>query len=251
MSAHNDVADIIESLREIAHERRPTDSLLQEFLGEYFSDVPSDDADSRRRNAAYAAAVAHLELGRVRSMGETLVSVLSPDLDRDGWETERTILMSVTDDVPFLVDTVRMVLDRYGLGIHLLVHPMLTVLRNDRDELTDVAASDGTVEAWTLIELDRCPTSERQRLEADVRAAIDDVQSIVRDFTPMRQRLIDVAVDNPLVQWLADANFVFLGSVIYERSADGLRPRPGSQLGQYRTGRLDADRVDPPMQDGD
>jgi glutamate dehydrogenase len=251
MSAHNDVADIIENLRAIARERRPTDSLLQDFLGVYFSDVPSDDADVRRRHAAYAAAVAHLELGRVRPVGETLVSVLSPDLDRDGWETERTILMFVTDDVPFLVDTVRMVLDRYGLGIHLLVHPMLTVCRNDRHELIDVDASDGTIEAWTLIELDRCPASQRQSLEADVRDAIHDVQSIVRDFAPMRQRLIDVGADNALLRWLADANFVFLGSVIYERTGNGLRLRPDSLLGQYSTGRLDGERIDPPMHDGD
>ena len=84
--------------------------------------------------------------------------MLSPDLERDGWETERTILMFVTDDVPFLVDSVRMVLDRYQLGIHLLIHPMLNVDRNDRHELVDVDAADGRVEAWTLIELDRCPT---------------------------------------------------------------------------------------------
>jgi glutamate dehydrogenase len=164
MSAHNDVAAIIDSLREIARERRPSDRLLQTFLGLYYRDIPSDDADGRRLNAAYAAAVAHLQLGRERRVGETLVQVLSPDLERDGWETERTILMFVTDDVPFLVDSVRMVLDRYQLGIHLMIHPMLRVERNDRHELVDVDAADGRVEAWTLIELDRCPPGSRQRL---------------------------------------------------------------------------------------
>ncbi len=169
MSAHNDVAAIIDSLREIAGERRPSDRLLQTFLGVYYRDIPSDDADGRRLNAAYAAAVAHLHLGRERRAGETLVQVLSPDLERDGWETERTILMFVTDDVPFLVDSVRMVLDRYQLGIHLMIHPMLRVERNDRHELVDVDAADGRVEAWTLIELDRCPSEFRERLEVDVR----------------------------------------------------------------------------------
>ena len=138
MSAHNDVAAIIDSLREIAAERRPSDRLLQTFLGLYYRDIPSDDADGRRLNAVYAAAVAHLQLGRERRVGETLVQVLSPDLERDGWETERTILMFVTDDVQFLVDSVRMVLDRYQLDIHLMIHPMLRVERNDRHELVDV-----------------------------------------------------------------------------------------------------------------
>ena len=250
MSAHNDVADIIDDLRAIALTRRPTDAVLQSFLGVYYRDVPSDDADSRRLNAAYAAAVAHLHLGRVRRFGETLVEVLSPDLERDWWETERTILMFVTDDVPFLVDTVRMVLDGHRLGIHLLVHPMLTVARNDRHELTDVDAPDGRVEAWTLIELDRCPSDQRQQLEAEVRAAIVDVQSVVHDFSPMHDRLRDVAGDDPLLAWLTDQNFVFLGSAIYDSSPDGLRLRPESLLGEYRSGRLDAGRLDPPAHEG-
>jgi glutamate dehydrogenase len=251
MSAHNDVADIIVRLREIAAERRTNDSLLQSFLGVYYRDVPSDDADSRRLNAAYAAALAHLQLGRVRRVGETLVDVLSPDLERDGWETERTILMFVTDDVPFLVDSVRMVLDRFRLGIHLLVHPMLTVRRNDRHELVDVEAAEGRVEAWTLIELDRCPPGLRDRLEAEVRAAIDDVQSVVGDFAAMQERLGTIGADDALLQWLARENFIFLGSAIYDRSTDGLVVRPGSLLGQYRSGRLDAGHVDPPPHHGD
>lgn len=251
MSAHNDVADVIDGLRRIARERRPADDLLQEFLGVYYRDVPSDDTDSRRLNAAYASALAHLQLGRTRRVGETLVSVLSPDLERDGWETERTILMFVTDDVPFLVDTVRMVLDRSRLGIHLLVHPMLTVVRNDRHELVDVDAPQGLVEAWTLIELDRCPPDRRAQLEADVRSAIDDVQSVVRDFSPMRDRLIEVGGDNPLLRWLADENYVFLGSAVYDLSPEGLRPRTDSLLGEYRSGGLDAERIDPPAHESD
>ena len=250
MSAHNDVAEIIESLRTIAGERRPTDGLLQEFLGVYYSDVPSDDADARRLNAAYAAAVAHLELGRTRRRDQTLVQVLSPDLERDGWETDRTILMFVTDDAPLLVDTVRMVLDEYRLGIHLLVHPMLSVRRNDRHELTAVDAADGRVEAWTLIELDRCVPEDRMRLEADVRAAIDDVQSVVRDFAPMRERLRNVDVDDPLLRWLADDNFIFLGSAIYDRAPDGLRVQPDSLLGECRSGRFDPEWIDPPPHPG-
>ncbi len=251
MSAHNDVADIIDDLRRIAGARRPDDLLLQTFLSVYYHDIPNEDADSRRLNAAYAAAVAHLHLGRVRRSGETLVEVLSPDLERDGWETERTILMFVTDDGPFLVDTVRMVLDSHGLGIHLLVHPMLTVARNELHELTDVDASDGRVEAWTLIELDRCPSDHRERLEREVRAAIDDVQSVVRDFAAMRNRLGEVGGDDALLAWLANQNFVFLGSAVYDSSPDGWCVRPDSLLGGYRSGRLDPERLDPPAHDGE
>jgi glutamate dehydrogenase len=77
-------------------------------------------------------------------------------------EAGSAVLLFVTDDIPFLVDTVRMVLDRRSLGIELLVHPMLSIVRNRNDELVEViergaARPLGTqVEAWTQIRLNGC-----------------------------------------------------------------------------------------------
>ena len=251
MSAHNDVADIIDRLQALAHERRPDDTLLTSFIAEYFADVPGDEAGGRRLELAYAAAVAHMHLGRVRQRGETLVQLLSPDFERDGWESERSVLMFVTDDAPFLVDSVRMVLDQHELGIHLLVHPMLHVRRDDRRVIVDAAAPEGVVEAWTLIEMDRCRDELRLSLEDEVRDAIENVQQAVTDFAPMQERLRNVAGNDPLLVWLADENFVFLGAATYRRSDTGLVVEPGSLLGEYRTGRLDPDRIDPPPFEGD
>ncbi len=250
MSAHNDVADIIDRLQAMAAERRPHDALLASFIGEYFRELPND-AGGRRLELAYAAAVAHLHLGRVRQRGETLVQVLSPELERDGWESERSVIMFVTDDAPFLVDSVRMVLDRNELGIHLLVHPMLHVRRDDRRVIVDATAADGPIEAWTLIEIDRCRPEARAHLEDEIRIAIESVQRAVTDFGPMQERLRSVAADDPLLMWLADENFVFLGAVTYRHSESGLVVDADSLLGEYRSRQLDPDRIDPPSFGGD
>jgi len=261
MNAHNDVIDTFGRLRQLARERRPNDPLIPAFLGEYYREVPPEDADGRDLDDAYAAACAHLQLGRRRAAGQTLVEVLSPDVDRDGWETDRTHLMFVTDDVPFLVDTVRMVLDQHGLGIHLLVHPMLLVERDQQDRivsigraagrgLLDVEEDSGRVEAWTQIELDRCPPEDCDQLEADVLAAIEGVRRVVGDFPQMRERLLDVSGGNPLLDWLADENFVFLGAVTYRRNGEQLDVVAGSELGEFRAGRMDPNDVDPPSAGG-
>ena len=168
MSTHTEVAETLAALAEMAHKRRPDDHVLAEFLVRYYRELPDEDADDRRLDDAYAAAVTHLILGRVRAPGEVLVRVLSPKADRDGWRTERSVLMFVTDDMPFLVDTVRMVLDRYDLGYPPAGPPDAAdraqrgargdrILRRDRGR-AGRGAGDATpmVEAWTLVELDRC-----------------------------------------------------------------------------------------------
>ena len=49
------------------------------------------------------------------------------------------MLLTVTDDMPFLVDTMRMVLERRGIGVHLLVHPVLRAVRDEEHRIVDVA----------------------------------------------------------------------------------------------------------------
>ena len=262
---HTYVAETLDKLAAMARERRPDDEVLGEFLLRYYRELPDEDADDRRLAEAYAGAVTHLTLGRVRAPGEVLVRVLSPKADRDGWRTERSVLMFVCDDSPFLVDTVRMVLDRRDLGIHLLVYPMLSFVRGADHEIIRFADSDadgheGTrsgVEAWVLIELDRCTREQARQLEDDVRTAIDDVLRVVSDFEEMRERMRSLANEDALLQWLGDQHFVLLGAATFNRllDADGtptLELQPGTELGEYRTeARLDASDPTTPSKAGD
>ena len=168
------VAEALGRLCEMAAIRQPDDPLLVRFLPLYYSELPEDDVDDRKLDDVYAVAVAHLALGRERRPGETVVRVLSPERERDGWQSPHSVLLVVTDDMPFLVDTMRMVLERRGLGIHLLVHPMLTVERDADHRLVDISPDDDPgpgrrVEAWTQIEIDRIDgDGARARSEADV-----------------------------------------------------------------------------------
>jgi glutamate dehydrogenase len=255
MAAHNGVADIVAEIQQIARDRRPHDELLHSFLGRYYRELP-EDANDRRADVAYAAAVAHLDLGAQRRVGEARVRVLSPDYERDGWHSDRSLLLFVTDDMPFLVDTVRMVLDRHELGIHLLVHPMLRVERDEERRIVSVGRSGPDehedIEAWTQIELDRCVPTMRAQVEEDVRAAIGSVQRVVEDFPAMSGRMSGLADGDALIEWLAGQHFVFQGAASYTRTDDGLTFRPGTELGQFREGGdLDPRVVDPPSLEGD
>ncbi len=264
MGTMNDIEQAIATLTEMARERRPDQPLLVPLVDRYYRELPDDDIDDRPLDEAYAAAVTHFELGWRRQPGEVVVSVRTPDIERDGWAPKGSVLMFVTDDVPFLVDTVRMVLDRHGLGIDLLVHPTLPVQRNDDFEIIGfepIGPGPSSYEAWTQIHLDRCPPDVEQQIETDVRAAIDDVMRVVSDFSDMKQRLSALAdeqtVHDDLLSWLADEHFVFLGAASYRRTVEAsgattLTLIDGSELGEYRPNApLDARAVRPPSKAGD
>ncbi len=247
------VAEALGRLCDIAALRQPDDPLLVRFLPLYYSELPAGDVDDRKLDDVYAVAVAHLMLGRTRRPGQAVARVLSPDRDRDGWQSPHSVLLTVTDDMPFLVDTMRMVLERRGLGVHLLVHPMLEVNRDDDHQLLDVAPDTagpgvGLLEAWTQFEIDRTDAATAAELETEILAALEDVRRVVADFDAMRGRMAELGDADPVLPWLTAGQFVFLGSAEFDVGADGeLTLRPGSELGLARTD----DRVrDPrPMND--
>ncbi|NND73459.1 MAG: NAD-glutamate dehydrogenase [Ilumatobacter sp.] len=258
MDTQHDAADVLASLADMARQRRPNDPVLAEFLPRYFRELPDDDVEERGLDEVYAAGVTHFALGAHREPGEVQVKVQSPDLERDGWQSDLSVLMFVTDDLPFLVDTVRLVLDRHEIGIRLLVHPMLAAVRDDEHRLVgfEDSADPSLLEAWTQVQLDRCTTDLERVIEADVHTAIADVARVVHDFPEMRRRMIESSGDDPLLAWLADPHFVFLGAASYDRVVDGdgvptLTVQAGSELGELRPdARLDASDPEPPSKPG-
>jgi glutamate dehydrogenase len=233
------------------------------FVRAYYRGVDEDDLRTSTPEALAAAAVGHLSLGLRRRPGEPLVRVFEPDADKDGWTSDRTIVEVVTDDMPFLVDSLVMVLNACGVAVHLMVHPVLRTRRDGRGRLQQILDQEETdprsiVESWQHIEVD--PIGSREKLE-EVRQRIlevlGDVRVSVADWARMRNRALTIARELPQVriplpraeveearaflEWLADNHFTFLGYREYQlergRGSDRLVAVKGTGLGLLRTGR--------------
>jgi glutamate dehydrogenase len=253
---------LIEKISSAARVRTPRTGQAdtrRRFLEAYFRGVGEEDLASRPPEALACAALHHLEFGSGRrAPGQSLVKVFNPDPAREGFECPHTLVMIVTDDMPFLVDSVGMVFTRAELAVHLIVHPVIDVRRDRRGRLTGIGtngAAQTRSESWQLYEIDR-QTDPRQlhELQERIASTLADVRVVVEDWQPMRARARqlaesmdreppplpadDVSEARNLLTWMEDRHFVFLGYRYYrlERgsSQDRLQPDLKSGLGILR-----------------
>ncbi|HEY2318230.1 MAG TPA: NAD-glutamate dehydrogenase [Solirubrobacteraceae bacterium] len=256
--------DLIESLgqtvgRELA--REPPAS-YREFVRQYYHWVPAKDLADRDQADLCGAVVAHWRTARRRARGEAKVNVYNPDRERDGWGSPYTVLEVVSDDMPFIVDSVTMELSRQGCNIELIVHPVMRVVRNEEGELTEVLEAGGTAFGFvteSVIHAEVAHESDPERLSvlrAGVELVLEEVRAAVEDWAPMRAQTTalatelrrqapsaqphEVAEAEAFLVWLADEHFTFLGYREYvlapgDESAQ-LTAVKGSGLGILRGG---------------
>jgi glutamate dehydrogenase len=191
--------------------------------------------------------------------GKTMVRAWTPDLPG----TSYSVVEIVTDDMPFLVDSVTSELTRQGRAIQLLAHPLFAVTRDADHRLTAVHDFDldeinkgMTAESWMRIHVERDFTSDKLvELVAGVERVLGDVRKCVNDWSSMRTKAIEVSGDlrstppsgiDPeeldesiaFLEWLTQDSFTFIGyreyDLVEQGGEDALRPVPGSGLGILR-----------------
>src|SRR5690348_18433057 len=127
-----DVAPLLDLVRSKFSANRA--SAAEQFVKTCGSSLgPAELAE--RSVAAWAALLSELfKFAAVRQPGQTLVRAFNPDRERDGWECGCSVIEVVTDDMPFLVNTIGMAVTGAKLQAHRLIHPVLNVGRNERGE---------------------------------------------------------------------------------------------------------------------
>jgi glutamate dehydrogenase len=241
--------------RAAAAGRSGRQGLKQRFLQAYFHGVAEEDLAARAPRQLAGAALAHLSFGTHRPPGRSLVRVFNPRARPDGFESAHTLVLTVTDDMPFLVDSLGMAFGRAELAVHLVVHPVLQVRRDRGGTLLDLGSNGAQAthaESWQLYEIDRVTDpGQLHKLQQDLEATLADVRFAVSDWRAMREQVREIITrlksDPPplpalevseaahLLDWMEARHFVFLGYRHYRlqrgRTADRLAPDVRSGLG--------------------
>jgi glutamate dehydrogenase len=234
--------------------------LVETFVRQYYHWVPRPDLAGRGKGNLYGAAMAHWKLARKRAPGQTNIRVYDPEPEQDGWSSPHTVIDVVSDDMPFIVDSVTMALSRVTAGIDLVIHPVMVVRRDSDGTLLEVLepgtdAPDAIAESVFHAEVTREPDPDvLARMREEVRRVHEEVRAAVGDWEPMRNRVLELAqalTDRELpidparleevatfLRWVAEDHFTFLGYREYELVDDdgsaGAKALPESGLGILR-----------------
>ena len=242
---------------------------VRSYVRAYYRHVAIDDLAGAGPLRLAAVAREQAQLAAQRPQGRAIVRV-RPGGDA-ALDPASDVIDIVTDNMPFLVDSVTMELARHGLSARLVVHPQLRIRRDVTGAMREVAGLvngveptlDELAESWTHIEIARQTEGEAKILADDLARVLGDVRVAVEDGNRMRAKalylaegLIDEAAGREsgagedatgaesdqeigaLLRWLADGRFTFLGYREYdlEPGAGGtlVRPVPGTGLGILR-----------------
>ena len=199
---------------------------------------------------------AHRSLARLHVPGHPVTAVLGAGAETapgaSAADPDRVFVLVVTDDMPYLIDSVIAELSRTGTVVHRVVHPVIVVRRDAGGALLEILPDadpakpppGAVAESWMNLELEADSGSESVReLAADLHerltAVLADVRDVVDDADAMQARARAVAEEletsRPpvaehraedtvaLLRWFADGNLTFLG---YRYGALGAKVDP-------------------------
>ena len=232
------------------------------FARQYYRWVSPEDLAERTAIDLYGAALAHFNLARNRTPGEPKLRVYNPQFDQNGWQSTHTAVEIVTDDMPFLIDSVTMELNRHGFGVHLIIHPVMTVHRDKSGALQEVLpphpTHTGTEIAESVIHAEvtrHTDPAELNAMRGHLLRVIGEVRAAVEDWPAMRQQALNVAQEldseklpnidaaevkevKSFLTWLEDHHFTFLGyrdyAILDDEGTPKLTAIEGSGLGILR-----------------
>ena len=231
--------DFIERIVNVAA-KRLTDagqiSAVSDFIRRYYAHCPIEDIYDSTPENLFGAAFSHWRFAAHRQPGIARVRTYNPRLDDHGWRCEHTVIEIVTDNRPFLVDSVSAEMNRRDLAVYLVVHPVLHVLRDTQGQLIEVldkgaasqAAPDGVIEeSFIHFQINRQPDESLDALSQGVEEVLNDVRVAVSDWAPMCAKANEILAElasagepaaephaeeaQEFLRWLSENNFTFLG----------------------------------------
>lgn len=250
---------VIDEVLKIARERLAGDQVdeISLFIQEYFRQVDLEDIEEHVIADLYGAALSHFNFAKHFISGSPKVRIYNPKLDENGWKSDHTIIEIVNDDMPFLVDSLTVEVNRQGYTQHLIIHPIFFTQRDASGNLQKInyAEANKSQESFIHIAVDRQTAPEKlQTLKDGIISVLSDVRAAVEDWRQMATKMKEIHDElfsppaslskeeveegQAFLNWLSEKHFTFLGfrdyMLVNRDGADMLHIVPNSGLGILR-----------------
>ena len=210
-----------------AHYPKKIGTTQRAFIRDYYHRLPGDDFSPQATKELITAALRHQHFGATRKLGQTLVEVYNLDAS-EHFAEPRTVINIVTEDRPFLVDTLTILLSNRNLLIHRTMHPVFQVKRSKAGRASEITRfqpdqdPQGAIESYIQFQVDYVSSSEHAALQEALLSTVDDVKTVVADWAPIREQVLTLAVElennrsvdaeySQLLRWLENHHFAMLG----------------------------------------
>ncbi|PQZ95889.1 glutamate dehydrogenase [Arthrobacter sp. MYb227] len=188
------------------------ETLTADLVASYYGQLATEDAVAYSPQQLETRVGAHLAVGWERDPNTAKVSVTR--------HAGTAMVYVVTDDMPFLVDSVTAEIVRQKAAINVVIHPTFLVSRDeatgrisslglvpanahvasgDTAALPDISAfiadnRGAVIESWIAVELGADPSDEvLEALVAGLERVLGDVRVAVEDWAPMRNKAHEIA----------------------------------------------------------
>lgn len=251
---------VIDKLKEKLNSKKF--QLCANFVRQFFGTLSLSDLEEWGVEDLAGAAFDFWNFIEQRDSEEIKIRIYNPNYEENGWQTSHTVVEVICKDKPFLVDTLRIVINRMQSYLHIIVHMGGICIKRDKTGVIEEILprngdiSDGVeVEAPLFFEIDRqtSPSIIDEFLQ-EFRLALEKNSAVVDDWQKMRAQVTDIIKEldyapstldhnevietKEFLRWIEDHHFTLLGVRDYDlihRNGDiVLKPVLGTSYGVLR-----------------
>jgi glutamate dehydrogenase len=267
MIKNNGSNTMLTALHDIIADRNPDAqaAVLSRFASLYYANAPVDELLARPVADIYGATLSSWHFVQQRQPGEVKVRVFNPDHESHGWQSLHTVVEVVCEDVPFLVDSIRLQLNSRQLSLHAIHYCVLNAHRDASHQLLSEGdwsqpAEGSIAEALVYMEFDHHSDPQLLKELGDaLYSVLAEVKCCVDDFTAIMARVQVTAEEvgksqqpgadeaKAFLHWLSQNHFTFLASDEFhfekENDADFVVRDRKQDLGIFRFQQADRNRL--------
>ena len=210
---------------------------LKEFVKIFFSKIVQSEILNKKEEYLIYLADSTFSLLEKRNKNEVKINIFNPSTFK---EEKKTIIEVITDDSPFIIDSLSNQISKLGFSIDVIINKVISVKRSSKGILEEISKknNDTSFKTESIVHFHISQINDKSLIE-NLKEKIKNILSLVKistnDWTKMLDKLdsskeyiknhsnkyedLSEAID--FLDWLKSDAFIFLGFKEYSLKESG------------------------------